>query len=156
MRKSQSALELILTYGWVILVLMIVVGALAYFGVLNPKSSIPSYCIVLDTTSPFTCPPNSGMLYTYNVELALIYSYEYMPNITNVSYSFDDKNFIGCKDYSYALHGSNVILLNCSFQESLNTDPSKVFLKLNYRDIDGLIHSTNIEYHGKVWEEEEP
>ena len=36
-RKSQVALEFIMTYGWAVLVVLVAVGALAYFGVLMPN-----------------------------------------------------------------------------------------------------------------------
>lgn len=33
-----------MTYGWAILVVLIAIGALAYFGVLNPSRFLPSSC----------------------------------------------------------------------------------------------------------------
>ncbi len=43
-RKSQAALEFLMTYGWAILVVLIVISALAYFGVLNPQRLLPARC----------------------------------------------------------------------------------------------------------------
>lgn len=43
-RKAQAALEFLMTYGWAILVVLIVIGALAYFGVLNPTILLPEKC----------------------------------------------------------------------------------------------------------------
>ena len=37
MRKAQAALEFLTTYGWAFIVILIMIGALAYFGVLNPS-----------------------------------------------------------------------------------------------------------------------
>ena len=45
-RKSQAALEFIMTYGWAILVVLVAVGALAYFGVLSPDRFLPSKCVM--------------------------------------------------------------------------------------------------------------
>lgn len=42
--KSQAALEFIMTYGWAILVVLVAIGALAYFGVLSPDKFLPSKC----------------------------------------------------------------------------------------------------------------
>ena len=50
-RKAQAAMEFLMTYGWAILVVLIVIGALAYFGVLDPQRLLPPRC---------TLPP--GML----------------------------------------------------------------------------------------------
>lgn len=44
LRKSQAALEFIMTYGWAILVVLVAIGALAYFGVLDPGKFLPSTC----------------------------------------------------------------------------------------------------------------
>ena len=45
MRKSQAALEFLTTYGWAFLVILIMIGALAYFGVLNPSNLLPPRCM---------------------------------------------------------------------------------------------------------------
>ena len=43
-KKSQAALEFIMTYGWAILVVLVAIGALAYFGVLSPDKFLPNKC----------------------------------------------------------------------------------------------------------------
>jgi hypothetical protein len=45
-KKGQAAMEFIMTYGWAILVVLAAIGALAYFGVLNPSSALPSSCTI--------------------------------------------------------------------------------------------------------------
>lgn len=45
-RRSQAALEFIMTYGWAILVVLVAIGALAYFGVLSPDKFLPSKCVL--------------------------------------------------------------------------------------------------------------
>src|SRR3989344_7099716 len=45
-KRGQAALEFLMTYGWAILVVLIAIGALAYFGVLNPKGILPKTCII--------------------------------------------------------------------------------------------------------------
>ena len=42
--KSQAALEFIMTYGWAILIVLVAIGALAYFGVLSPDRFFPQMC----------------------------------------------------------------------------------------------------------------
>ncbi len=44
LKKSQAALEFIMTYGWAILVVLVAIGALAYFGVLSPDRFLPERC----------------------------------------------------------------------------------------------------------------
>jgi hypothetical protein len=42
--RSQAALEFLTTYAWAFLVIIIMVGALAYFGVLSPTKLLPDRC----------------------------------------------------------------------------------------------------------------
>jgi len=44
MRKAQAAMEFLMTYGWAILVVLVAIGALAYFGVLSPDNLLPRKC----------------------------------------------------------------------------------------------------------------
>src|SRR3989338_327185 len=37
-------MEFLMTYGWAILVVLVAIGALAYFGVLSPDKFLPSQC----------------------------------------------------------------------------------------------------------------
>ncbi|MEK6904168.1 MAG: hypothetical protein AABW87_01095 [Nanoarchaeota archaeon] len=43
-KRGQAALEFLMTYGWAILIVLIAIGALAYFGVLNPERLLPRSC----------------------------------------------------------------------------------------------------------------
>lgn len=43
-KRSQAALEFLMTYGWAILVFLVAIGALAYFGVLSPDNFLPHRC----------------------------------------------------------------------------------------------------------------
>ena len=45
-RKSQAALEFLTTYGWAFLVILVMIGTLAYFGVLKPSRLLPDRCSV--------------------------------------------------------------------------------------------------------------
>jgi uncharacterized protein (UPF0333 family) len=51
--RGQAALEFMMTYGWAILVVLAAIGALSYFGVLNPSRFTPDTCLA---SSPFSCP----------------------------------------------------------------------------------------------------
>ncbi len=46
-KKGQAAMEFLMTYGWAILVVLIAIGALAYFGVLNPSRFLPESCTLI-------------------------------------------------------------------------------------------------------------
>jgi hypothetical protein len=52
-RKGQAALEFMMTYGWAILVVLAAIGALSYFGILDPSKFTPDTCLA---SSGFACP----------------------------------------------------------------------------------------------------
>ncbi len=43
-KRAQAAMEFLMTYGWAILVVLVAIGALAYFGVLSPDKFLPERC----------------------------------------------------------------------------------------------------------------
>lgn len=43
-KKAQAALEFLTTYGWAFLVILIMIAALSYFGILNPSNLLPERC----------------------------------------------------------------------------------------------------------------
>jgi hypothetical protein len=45
-KKAQAAMEFLMTYGWAILVVLVVIGSLAYFGVLSPTALLPEKCFM--------------------------------------------------------------------------------------------------------------
>lgn len=44
MKKGQAALEFLSTYGFAFLIILVMIGALSYFGVLSPNKLIPQRC----------------------------------------------------------------------------------------------------------------
>lgn len=51
-KRGQAALEFLTTYGWAFLIIMVMIGAISYFGILNPSKFVPARC----TVSPeFSC-----------------------------------------------------------------------------------------------------
>ena len=72
MKKGQAALEFLMTYGWAILVVLVSIGALAYFGVLSPEKFLPAKCILqsgitcLDHKATSTTLPTGVTIYIQN------------------------------------------------------------------------------------------
>lgn len=42
--RAQAALEFLMTYGWAIMVVMMAIGSLSYFGILSPDAFLPKKC----------------------------------------------------------------------------------------------------------------
>lgn len=51
MQHGQSAMEILITYGWMILVIVVAVAVLFYLGIFNPKVNT-AVCMI---TPPFSC-----------------------------------------------------------------------------------------------------
>jgi hypothetical protein len=51
-KKAQAAMEFLMTYGWAILVVLVAIAALAYFGVFSPGKWLPTACTI---GSGFSC-----------------------------------------------------------------------------------------------------
>ena len=64
--KSQAAIEFLATYGWAFLIILIVIGALSYFGVLSPSKLLPDRC---NFGSEFGCADYA--IYSNGVNLRL-------------------------------------------------------------------------------------
>jgi hypothetical protein len=106
MRKGQTAMEYLMTYGWAILIIMVVMAVLFYLGVLNPP--VPEQCVFpagitcisskLNTTGALTlvigqgtghpitvtgvnCTMNSSATWASDNQASLVYS----PAAYNVS-----------------------------------------------------------------------
>ena len=51
-KRAQAALEFLTTYAWAFIVILMMIGALAYFGILSPSSLLPNKCTI---SSEFQC-----------------------------------------------------------------------------------------------------
>ena len=60
-KKSQGALEFLTTYGWAFLVILLMIGAMMYFGILNPNKFLPERCT---TSTGFQCLEHQLLLVT--------------------------------------------------------------------------------------------
>ena len=69
-RRAQAAMEFLMTYGWAILVVLAAIGALSYFGVMNPGKFIPESCTLPSTAGlaciDFTVTSDSAHLFIAN------------------------------------------------------------------------------------------
>lgn len=52
MKKGQAAVEFLMTYGWAMLSVLVMIGALTYYGVLSPSAFLPERCEIV---VGFTC-----------------------------------------------------------------------------------------------------
>lgn len=139
MKRGQAAMEFLMTYGWAILVVLIAIAALAYFGVLNPSKFLPNSCTIapgigcdefkIETASAQLLLRN-GMgrdLYNVTVEVAgCTESLEADGNATWID--------------GYVLGGDDGITLVCSDNGAVD-DRFKQDIDVTYTPRGGLTHT---------------
>lgn len=89
--KAQAALEFLTTYGWAFLVILVMIGTLAYFGILNPSKILPNRCTF---SSEFSCP--DYLLKADEVRLKLKNNVGEPIEVTSVSLTKDDGTALSC------------------------------------------------------------
>jgi uncharacterized protein (UPF0333 family) len=43
-RKAQISMEFLMTYGWALLIILIAIAAISYYGITNPEKFVPESC----------------------------------------------------------------------------------------------------------------
>ena len=159
-RKAQAALEFLMTYGWAILVVLAAIGALAYFGVLNPSNLLPDKC----TASPGTGCIGSPLLNTTQAVFTVTNGHGFplvlgssavVASIPTGSIYFCDKGginncvlFPAAKTWS---EGQDLTWKLAYTAPVAAGSTLKVVLTLNYTDpVSGLPNQDIIEVSGKI------
>ena len=157
-RKGQTALEFLMTYGWAILVVLAAIGALAYFGVLNPTNFLPDQCLA---TSGFGCQGKpvihmNNISITLNTNVGAPVNYTAIRYVTSIAgdscttWRVCDKGNIGCTASTsyYAVEGAEAsfTLSGCTFtQNSIKGDMQIDYL--NSRS--GLVETVVVTISGR-------
>jgi len=94
--RGQAALEFMMTYGWAILVVLAAIGALSYFGILNPARFTPDTCLA---SSGFACP-GKPIVTPDNLTFSIVNGLGYSVNISNQTVGDLTVSNINC-NYTY-------------------------------------------------------
>ena len=128
--RAQVALEFITTYGWAILIVTIMIGALAYYGVVNPKNLIQENCI---SSPSFNCVDH--VLYT-NGTARLVVTVNLPEGVDSLSAKAKDltnnkKVTCGANPSSSIAQGTRVNI-SCDFSTAGLTYNEGEIVKINY------------------------
>lgn len=146
-KRGQVALEFLMTYGWAILVVLIAIAALAYFGVLNPQRFAPESCTISPGISCDDFKINS-------TSVVFILENGMGQDLTNVNVTFSTCNQSTEADGNdnwndgTKLGGSNgIMLVGCSF-----TSGSRIKQDINvtYTTPLGIAHTKTGQVVGRV------
>ena len=123
--KAQAAMEFLMTYGWAILVVLVAIGALAYFGVLSPDQFLPEKCVISIGTGLF-CDDFSTSTSGVTIKLK---------NILGEKVTISDLTISNCGSYTtsteIASDSSENIAVSCALISStkFKEDISIIFSK---------------------------
>ncbi|MFT4304062.1 MAG: hypothetical protein ACMXYG_05825 [Candidatus Woesearchaeota archaeon] len=115
MKKGQAAMEFLMTYGWALLVVVIAIAALAFFGLLNPSRFLPPKC---DLSAGISCVDYSAVSGTVPMstledgEISIIINNGIGTTMRNVEIIVrdcedDDNNLVPMSSKYYALSKAN-------------------------------------------------
>lgn len=118
-KRAQAAMEFLMTYGWAILIILVAIAALAYFGVLNPTRYVANRCVL---PVPMAC--DDFVVNTQGIQVRITNGEAKRINVTALNATgFGDK----CKNDSVGIEmdpgESALFTLNCGL------DPTNEKLK---------------------------
>jgi|SRR3989344_2805831 len=156
-RKSQSAMEYLMTYGWAILVVLIALGALFYLGVFSP--TVPNVCNI---PAPFSCQDiklaDTGDTLTLRIGSTGLTSITYTNPAQAGPTSAIKLNGVGCVisndgDTNYDGDAvnmkSSIVDVICTSTLTKGTKFSGT-ITFNYQRAGGLPHTTEGSFSGTV------
>ncbi len=151
-RRGQAALEFLTTYGWAFLVILIMIGALAYFGVLNPKGMLPGRCTFSPEIScqEYTVFDNGTLKFRFLNNVGATADF----NITNITYLGGNNPSTDCGangDFGNVLPG-RIVEVTCDFGSGVlaRGEKAKFEVKLQYKKADGNYY---IPINGEIYAE---
>jgi hypothetical protein len=138
MRKAQAALEFLTTYGWAFIVILVMIGALAYFGVLNPSKVTPSRCIV---EAGLSC--NDFRISANAVNITLTNGKGEGLTINGVTVQSDVATITGCA-YTASVPDGTMLVMNCVINPALTSIGDKIKFNFNvsYKMAKGIYNQT--------------
>ncbi|MBI2651399.1 hypothetical protein HYX01_02930 [Candidatus Woesearchaeota archaeon] len=156
--KSQAALEFLTTYGWAFLVILIMVSALAYFGILKPSKLLPDRCIF---GTEIECQDYLMDIANNNVQLKLKNNVGEIITATKVEGKSETATSVTCaadaaEIAKLANWGASIIkdvtLSNCAYAGAgfLSGDKEKVLVTLTYYTVKGGVTYPH-EVQGEVY-----
>ena len=134
-KRGQAAMEFLVTYGWAFLVVLVMVGALAYFGVLNPQNLVSDRCIAPPGFSCEDYQVSSANGVTVKIKNGLGYTMYIMNGLANNYVTSPRGNNFACNPTADTALDGQYINIACSVNAaSLGvTAGEKVKLDLNFK-----------------------
>ncbi|MEM4637491.1 MAG: hypothetical protein QXK76_00515 [Candidatus Woesearchaeota archaeon] len=136
-KRGQAAIEFLMTYGWAIFIVLLSLGAIAYFGYNNPQKLLPEKCIF---TNGIIC--KDTLITTNSINISLVNGLG--RTIYDISATPIDFNARCVTSVNTASSDDN-IRIDCELTQQLIKGERKRFkIYLNYTLIVGGYQKTSI------------
>ncbi|MEK6963887.1 MAG: hypothetical protein AABX70_05650 [Nanoarchaeota archaeon] len=142
--RGQSALEFLMTYGWAILIILIGISALTYFGVLSPSRLLPARCMFSPEVSceefKIEAPSTVAFKFKNNLGFAADFS----------SISANSTEFGSCAGSPVTLGAGQITEVTCSLTPGgiPSSEKIKVQIYMSYKKLGG---SYNVPIQGEMY-----
>lgn len=141
-KKSQAALEFLTTYGWAFIVILTMIGAVSYFGGLNPSGFVQGSCVV---GSPFACDSNQFVVGSKGFVVQVVNGQQ-ATIVSNLQY-FYDEDWHQCGQFrASTVQPSSELILPCIFapghESSSRSNTNFKFTSTSPSDSDGTFSRT--------------
>ena len=138
-RAGQAALEFLTTYAWAFIVIIVLIGAIAYFGVLRPQKLLPDRC---NFGSEFSCLAYTISATDNQLLLRLKNNLANPVTITSITLGSESSTQYTCTNPSLPSNFVSGNITDLTFT-GCNTaaagfvagDKAKVLVKVNFYDI---------------------
>ena len=142
-KKAQAAMEFLTTYGWAILILLIVIVALANLGVFKGPRT-PAVCVA---TAPISCTDVKISGTTLELRMSAVGTYSVNPIITGVSGNIAGTAFSGATTPTTIPSGSTAIThtLGAAAQSGQKFQGN---VTVTYTLESGTSHTTSVSFSG--------
>jgi hypothetical protein len=97
-KRGQAALEWLMTYGWALIMILVVIAAITYFGVINPKQHLPNRCLL---SPEIECQAYGIYLEDNTILLRLKNNFGSSITVTDLELTAESANTLTCTNPSY-------------------------------------------------------
>jgi hypothetical protein len=140
--KAQSAMEYLMTYGWAILIISVVLASLFSLGVFNAGTSLSTTCLALAGYSCSSPVLHGGWLYvTLGQSTGTSWS--------NTIFYYDPTGQTGCALPSTYLSGAT--LVNSVYNVLTFSSASNTIQFLGTNSVLGPSQTAGTSYSGTIW-----
>lgn len=152
-KRAQSALEFLTTYAWAFLVILVMIGTIAYFGILRPQRILPDRC---NFGAEFSCLDYQISATNNQLKIKLKNNLASPVTISAISLSSETTTKYTCtlppaEGYPTNWQSGNITDLtftgcNTAAAGFVQSDKGKVLIKITYYDIkSGSSYSRDVQ-----------